>query len=146
MSNLKHLVEFTIVPCANFKQVVGNKKQIPDNTLKSLKLLKCSIGNCWNILHFGGNLTTLQILNCNIMKFNDYQLLFNNLTNLMHLKICDCMNLDDNAFLDLNIFNIKGKELPREYYNIIITIFYVFRVGYIGNFRCRPNIQMLERY
>jgi len=115
MSNLKHLREFTIVPSANVKQVTGNKKQIPDNTLKSLKLLKCSIENCWNILHFGGNLTTLQILNCNIMTFNDYQLLFNNLTNLMHLKICNCMNLNDNAFLDLNISNIKGKELPREY-------------------------------
>jgi len=112
MENFKNIKELAIIPCGNTKKTSPSKKQIPDSILKSLTSLTCSIGNCMNIINFGGNLTTLQIHNCDILTSTDFQLLFSNLTNLMHVGIDDCCNVNDDVFLALNISNVKGKELP----------------------------------
>ncbi|XP_022176467.1 uncharacterized protein LOC111037926 [Myzus persicae] len=75
-------------------------------TLKSLTSLDCSLDSNL-VLKCGTNLTSLRIRNGDILKAEDLQLLFRNLTNLNHLWIDDCSILNDEIFIQLPISNLK---------------------------------------
>eukprot|EP00102_Acyrthosiphon_pisum_P008183 XP_003244425.1 PREDICTED: uncharacterized protein LOC100572738 [Acyrthosiphon pisum] len=76
-------------------------------TLKSLTSLDCSLDSNLGVLKFGKNLTNLRIRNGGILKVEDLQLLFRNLTNLKHLWIDNCSVLNDEIFIKLPISNLK---------------------------------------
>ncbi|KAL4142582.1 hypothetical protein QTP88_005015 [Uroleucon formosanum] len=75
--------------------------------LKSLTSLDCSLDSNLGVLKYGKNLTNLRIRNGGILKVEDLQLLFRNLTNLKHLWIDDCSVLNDEIFIKLSISNLK---------------------------------------
>ncbi|CAI6365648.1 unnamed protein product [Macrosiphum euphorbiae] len=76
-------------------------------TLKSLTSLDCPLDSNLGVLKFGKNLTNLRIRNGSILKVEDLQLLFRNLTYLKHLCINDCSVLNDETFIKLPISNLK---------------------------------------
>jgi len=83
----------------------------PECTLKSLTSLDCSLDSNLGALKFGKNLTSLRIRNGDILKVEDLQLLFRNLTNLNHLWVDDCSILNDDIFIQLPISNLKGRAI-----------------------------------
>ncbi|XP_016662971.1 uncharacterized protein LOC107884727 [Acyrthosiphon pisum] len=76
-------------------------------TLKSLTSLDCSLDSNLGVLKFGKNLTNLRIRNGDILKVEDLQLLFRNLTYLKHLWVEKCSVLNDEIFIKLPISNLK---------------------------------------
>jgi len=92
---------------------LSNQLELPvypflECTLKSLTSLDCPLDSNLGVLKFGQNLTNLRIRNGSILKVEDLQLLFRNLTYLKHLCINDCSVLDDETFIKLPISNLKG--------------------------------------
>ncbi|VVC32809.1 F-box domain,Leucine-rich repeat domain, L domain-like [Cinara cedri] len=77
------------------------------SNLTSLHLINCFI-DVQKIIIFGKNLTNLKLSNGDILKGEDFQLLFKNLTSLRHLRIYNCTNLEDNNLMKSPISNLKG--------------------------------------
>jgi len=109
LKNLKYLRTLTFI--RGFDLI--NYLQFPiypflECTLKSLTSLDCSLDSSLGVLKFGKNLTNLRIRNGGILKVEDLQLLFRNLTYLKHLWIDNCSVLNDDIFIKLPISNLKG--------------------------------------
>lgn len=76
------------------------------SNLTSLRLVNCFAEYNQNVLKFGVNLTSLELLYLN---GKEYQLLIKNLPRLRHLTIQNCMDLEDNDLMTSPVSNLKGK-------------------------------------
>uniref|UniRef100_A0A2S2P810 F-box domain-containing protein n=1 Tax=Schizaphis graminum TaxID=13262 RepID=A0A2S2P810_SCHGA len=81
---------------------------LPNCIFDSLTSLDCSLDTEFGVLIFGKNLTSLRIRNGEILDEYYLKLLFSKLTNLMHLHIDQCCNVNDSILIDLPISNLKG--------------------------------------
>jgi len=111
LSLMKHIRTLTIRHWLDDDLEVSQIYLIPDCVLKSLTALKCSINNSLQLINFGKNLTRLHIYNGQILSDNDFQLIFKNLTNLRHLLMEHCIQLNDDVLLCSPVSNLKGNKV-----------------------------------
>lgn len=110
MTNLKTLHFVKLANTSNDETTVVTPTSTISN-LTSLQLINCLVDDGLKLINFGNNLINLQFSNGDNLKGDDFQLLFKNLTNLRHLRIDNCINLEDINVLKSPISNLKGKEV-----------------------------------
>lgn len=109
LSCLKNISSLTIVPVLTFDLSMIT---IPNCVLSSLNSLDCAIENCQKLVDVGRNLISLTIQNGDTLTASDLQYLFGNHTNLRHLIIYKCINLNDDILMKSPPSdNLKGKKL-----------------------------------
>lgn len=112
-SFMKSLTNLKCIRTLSFNRVFENNNVLlpilPFSSciLNSLTSLDCSLDIDLSVLNFGQKLTNLHIRNGDILKANDLELLFRNLTELKHLWIDKCSVLNDEIFIKLPISNLK---------------------------------------
>ncbi|CAI6368114.1 unnamed protein product [Macrosiphum euphorbiae] len=108
LKNLKYISTLSFSRDRDFnEELILPIYPFPECTLKSLTSLDCSLDSNLEVLKFGKNLTKLRIRNGDILKVEDLQILFRNLTYLKHLRIENCSVLNDEIFIDLPISILK---------------------------------------
>lgn len=115
IKNMKYIKTLALYRADDQQQIELPILKIPGNILEPLVSLDCTLSSDLEALTLCRNLTFLQIRNGEILKVEDLQLLFQNLTKLQDLCIDQCHVLDDEVFMHLPISNLKGKKVLKKY-------------------------------
>jgi len=110
LKDLKHIKTLSFNRADQNHCIMFPTLALPNCIFNSLTSLDCSLDTDFGALILGKNLTSLRIRNGDILNEDYLKLIFTRLTNLKHLHIDRCYNVNDFILIDLPIYNLKGIE------------------------------------